>query len=224
VGEILLLLDPLMPPPRYRSPVTTSAATRLGTQAAHNLADTGQCTVGPGMTDAELSRVEQEYGFEFAEDHRAFLSVGLPLNTTLPKEPGVIYTHAQPWPDWRDGDPDALRDALSWPTQGILDGVGDGAWHESWGARPQDPAEVINLAETCLAKVPRMIPIYGHRYLPGGRATSGHPVLSMWGTDIICYGTDLVDYIHQEFGGPGIDRTDPRWQPRVTVDFWIDYV
>lgn len=94
--------------------------------------------MGPGMTDAELSHVEQEYGFEFADDHRAFLSVGLPLDETAPREPGVSYAHDFPWPDWRDGDPDVLREALAWPTQGILNEVGDGVWHESWGERPQD--------------------------------------------------------------------------------------
>jgi hypothetical protein len=45
-----------------------------------------------------------------------------------------------------------------------------------------------------------MIPVYGHRYLPAGRATYGHPVLSIYQTDIIVYGTDLADYINHEFG------------------------
>ena len=204
--------------------MTLSAAARLGLEAARNLAATGQCTLGPGLTDAELTRVEKEYGFEFADDHRAFLAAGLPLNIELPRQEGVIYTHAQPWPDWRDGDPDALRKALFRPTQGVLDGVEDGDWYEEWGERPADRAEAIRIAEARLAMVPRMVPIYGHRYLPGGRASYGHPVLSMWGTDIIYYGTDLVDYIHQEFGGPGIDRNDPRWQPRATVEFWRDFL
>ena len=35
-----------------------------------------------------------------------------------------------------------------------------------------------------------MIPVYAHRYLPAGRGTHGHPVLSIWQTDIIVYGTD----------------------------------
>lgn len=205
-------------------PVTTSAATALGLQAAHNLARTGLCTIGPGMSDAELSRVDQEYGFEFAADHRAFLSVGLPLSETEERDPAAYYAHDQPWPNWRDGDPDVLREALAWPTQGILNGVGNGAWHESWGEQPQDRTQAIRVAEACLAVVPRMVPIYGHRYLPAGHATFGHPVLSMWGTDIIYYGTDLVDYIHQEIGGPGLDRTDPRWQPHATVEFWRDFV
>jgi hypothetical protein len=63
------------------------------------------------------------------------------------------------------------------------------------------------------------------RYLPAGRGTFGHPVLSMYQTDIIVYGLDLVDYISQEFGaGTGIDRTDTRWRPQVTVAFWRELV
>jgi hypothetical protein len=43
----------------------------------------------------------------------------------------------------------------------------------------------------------------------------------MWGADIVYYGTVLVDYMHQEFGGPGSDRTHPNRQPRATVAFWL---
>ena len=42
-----------------------------------------------------------------------------------------------------------------------------------------------------------------HRYLPAGRGNYGHPVLSIYQTDIIVYGTDLADYIDNEFGGSG---------------------
>jgi hypothetical protein len=67
-----------------------------------------------------------------------------------------------------------------------------------------------------------MVPVYGHRYLPAGRGTFGHPVLSMWQTDIVYYGVDLIDYVHQEFGGPGMNRTDPRRDPQGSVAFWLD--
>ena len=204
--------------------MNSSEATSLGTQAARNLAQTGRCEIGPGLTDAEFSRVEHEYGFEFADDHRAFLAAGLPLNTPIPQVEGVYHSHAKPWPDWREGSPEELREALAWPAQGVLSDVEHGYWHDTWGARPDDAAEALHTAEEHLATVPRLIPIYGHRYLPSGRTTHGHPVLSMWQTDIICYGTDLVDYIHQEFGGPGIDRTDPLWKPQATVPFWSDFL
>jgi len=68
------------------------------------------------------------------------------------------------------------------------------------------------------------VPVYAHRYLPAGRGTSGHPVLSVYQTDIIYYGVDLSDYIHQEFGGPGLSRTDPAWRPVATVPFWRDFL
>ncbi len=67
-----------------------------------------------------------------------------------------------------------------------------------------------------------MVPVYGHRFLPAGRGTWGHPVLSMWGTDIIRYGSDLAQYITHEFGS----QTDRDFTPDgdVTVDTWRDYV
>jgi hypothetical protein len=29
---------------------------------------------------------------------------------------------------------------------------------------------------------------------------------------------------HQEFGGPGMDRMDERWDPRAPVSFWRDFL
>ena len=68
------------------------------------------------------------------------------------------------------------------------------------GHRPADTRARIQLAADRLAGVPQMVPVYAHRYLPAGRGMFGHPVLSIHQTDIICYGTDLVDYVYQEFG------------------------
>jgi hypothetical protein len=73
-----------------------------------------------------------------------------------------------------------------------------------------------------LARVPKMVPVYGHRYLPGERGAFGHPVLSMWQTDIIYYGLDLADYIDREFGRRG-QGEDP-WEPEARVEFWRDLV
>ncbi|MFF5447109.1 hypothetical protein [Streptomyces sp. NPDC012888] len=44
----------------------------------------------------------------------------------------------------------------------------------------------------------------------------------MWGTDIICYGRDLADYIDQEFGE--VDEDAP-WVPQAaSVQFWKDFL
>jgi hypothetical protein len=85
--------------------VISSEGSRLGEQAARRLAQIGRCEIGPGLTDAELARIEREYELEFADDHRAFLSAGLPFSAPREKD----QTCRQPWPDWRDGDPSDLR-------------------------------------------------------------------------------------------------------------------
>jgi hypothetical protein len=193
-------------------------AQRLGERAARHLAELRCCEIAPGLTDAEFDRVEARYGFEFADDHRAFLAVGLPVRQ--PRKPG--QTWSSPWPDWRNGDPDALRRQLDWPVQGVLNEIEGGSWHEGWGPRP-DNGDAVVVARQRLAEVPRMVPIYGHRCLPAGRGTFGHPVLSMWGTDIICYGENLADYIHRDFKKPPPEYPK-RWRTEVTVPFWREYV
>lgn len=70
-----------------------------------------------------------------------------------------------------------------------------------------------------------MVPVYMHRYLPAGRGTHGHPVLSMWQTDVTIYGTDIADYVDQEFGtGPGDSPVEPGKMPGNLVPFWSDFI
>lgn len=161
----------------------------------------------------EVARVEQRYGFEFADDHRAFLHAGLAIGDR--------------WPDWRHGTPEALRERLDRPVDGVLFDVEHNAfWYEGWGERPATTAAAVTVARAHLSAVPRLVPVYAHRYLPAGRGTYGHPVLSVSQTDIICYGRDLVDYVDREFGGEASRGEALGGVPpeRATVAFWRDLV
>lgn len=199
-------------------------AVELAARAARLLAGTG-CRLGPGLTGPEFARIEREYGFEFADDHRAFLAVALPLNTPNPVVEGVYYAHAEPWPDWRDGDPESLRKSLDWPVEGVLFDIEHNAfWDVEWGAKPPAADEAIEAAKAHLAEVPQMVPVYGHRYLPPGHGTYGHAVLSMYQTDIISYGYDLADYIVREFDQSNAVPFDGDRQKRLTVPFWSQFV
>jgi hypothetical protein len=201
---------------RYCSRVNSSDARRLGEEAARRLARTGQCDIGPGLTDDEFARIEGDYEFEFADDHRAFLAAGLPLNSL------ARGRQRSPWPDWRGADPGDLRERLSWPVEGALFDVQHNAlWHPSWDQRPADTSEALKTAREHLSRAPKMIPVYSHRYLPAGRGTYGHPVLSIYQTDIIVYGTDLADYINQEFGRYAISAD---WTPPPMVPFWSEFL
>ena len=173
--------------------------------AADVLASYGRFPLRPGLTSSELAAVEQEFGFSFADDHRAFLAAGLP--------------YGRGWPDWRDGDRGQLRERLALPVEGVLFDVAEnGFWYEGWGPQPADTAEAVVVARRLLMTVPRLVPVYSHRYLPAGRGASGHPVLSVMQTDIISYGADLTAYVRHEFGG------EPLEPGRPTVTFWRDLV
>src|SRR5690349_11378145 len=114
----------------------------LGAQAARRLAERRQ-DLQPGLSDAEFDRIEQRYGFEFAEDHRAFLSVVLPVG-------------GRNWPDWRNGDPKILRDKLAWPIEGVLFDVEHNAyWHHGWGERPTQSTAAVERARQHLVAVPK---------------------------------------------------------------------
>ena len=171
--------------------------------AADVLAAYGRFPIRPGLSAAEFTAVEQEFGFSFADDHRAFLAAGLP--------------YGRGWPDWRDGDRAQLREKLAMPVEGVLFDVAEnGFWYEGWGPQPAATADAVAVARRLLMTVPRLVPVYAHRYLPAGRDSSGHPVLSVMQTDIISYGADLRSFVRHEFGGA------PLAAGRPTVAFWRD--
>ena len=200
--------------------VVSSEGARLGEEAARRLARTGQYEIAAGLADAEFARIEREYGFEFADDHRAFLAAGLPLSR--PPEEG--RARRGPWPDWRDGDPGDLRGQLGWPVEGALFDVEHNAlWHPSWGQRPTGISQALATARQHLTRAPAMIPVYAHRFLPAGHGTWGHPVLSIYQTDIIIYGTDLAEYVNSEFTGSG-RSVGPEWTPPLMVPFWSEFL
>ncbi|MFH9250923.1 hypothetical protein ACH4LK_36510 [Streptomyces lydicus] len=178
-----------------------------------------RCEIEPDLADYEFDRIEAEYGFRFSDDHRAFLSAGLPVSS--PPEEGDTWD--SPWPNWRNGDADDLRSHLTWPTEGALRSVEHGYWHATWGQRPTEPHAAKAAAERHLAVVPSLVPVYAHRFLPAGYATHRHPVLSIWGTDIIYYRSDLADYVDSEFNDDH-DRDWESWAPEATVPFWRDFL
>ncbi|GIG00753.1 hypothetical protein [Catellatospora citrea] len=192
--------------------MTDAAGTALGMAAARRLRNLGIVDIRPGLTAAELAAAEERFGFVFADDHRAFLAAGLPLLARGHCEHPDRASWG--WPDWRDLGSEELRSQVDWPVDTVLEEIGAGHWPHGWGSRPADPAEALDEARSRLAEVPRMVPVYAHRYLPAGRGTSGHAVLSIHRlTDIIVYGANLAEYIGREF--------HDTW---TAVPFWGDYV
>jgi hypothetical protein len=72
-----------------------------------------------------------------------------------------------------------------------------------------------------IAAAPRLIPLFGHRFLPEEPLASGNPVFSISQSDIIHYGSDLADYLEREFGPA---QPHPAMGEVRRIRFWSDAV
>lgn len=160
------------------------------------------------LSGVELESAEARFQFHFPPELRTLLQLATPIGTRFP--------------NWRDLHSEALAQQMAWPIDGIcFDVEHNDFWVSEWGHRPRVVSEAVALAKSVLLAAPPMVPIYGHRYLPSEPHAEGNPVLSMYQSDIIYYGSDLWDYIHIEFGhtqrpSPGSSARDvPFWSTLV---------
>jgi hypothetical protein len=162
--------------------------------------------LGAGLTDEEFARAEAVHRFRFPPDLRSLLACALPLNTA--------ERNAPQFPDWRNPASPAILDQLTWPFEGIaFDIENNSFWWGAWGPRPAALSDAVAVAKAAVEAAPRLIPIYGHRYLPAEPEAAGNPVFSVHQTDIIYYGADLRRYVSCEFGGlayASANRDHPR--------------
>jgi hypothetical protein len=180
----------------------------LVTQALKGLQE-ANVQLDAGLSDVDISRIEEQFDFTFCREHRQFLQLAVPTG-----EPS--------WPGWRYGSLEDLQGRLDWPIDGVIFDVHNNAfWPASWGRRPRNEALAEREARAHLARVPKLVPIYSHRYLPADPAPVPSPVFSVYQTDVVYYGDNLLDYVAHEFGGTaGAEITG---KPPY-VRFWTDLV
>jgi hypothetical protein len=153
-------------------------------------------TVEDGLTEVEVRDAQYRFDLRFPPDQLALLRTGLPVG--------------HQFPDWRDGEELRIRDQLAWPLEGMQFDIEHNVfWLDEWGERPELLKEALQVAAQAVARAPRLIPIHGHRYLPTEPARAGNPVFSVYQTDIIIYGNDLLSYFAHEFHGVAKWHTPP---------------
>jgi hypothetical protein len=180
---------------------------RPGADAANRLSALGAVAMAPGLSDDEVVHIESTFGFAFADDHREFLTALLPVG--------------EAWPNWRADGRRGLDKLLRLPVDGILFAVEwKQFWDDGWGKRPARMKDALRSASYQLARVPRMIPVHSHCYLPAGPEFSGHPVLSIYQADIRVVADDLLDYVNR-LSAPEEAAPQPLSVP--TVGFWSDH-
>ena len=122
-----------------------------------------------GMTAVELEAAEARFAFTFPPDLRAFLAFALPTGGSAPT--------------WRDLENPGLIRTMGWPLEGMCFDIENNVfWPDEWGERPVELAEAFEIARGHVALAPKLIPVFGHRYLPDRPATAGNPVFSVYQT------------------------------------------
>jgi hypothetical protein len=181
------------------------------------------------LTEAELLALERGRGLPFPPEHRLFLAR---LHATDLPRAGFLYRGAKKEPaeapgfwDWRR-DGREMRAALARVRRGLASDVRGGLWLEAWGPRPPDAGAAAALARRACAAAPRLIPLFGHRFLVQAPAAGPRPVLSIVGSDVVVYGADLRRYLLLEFAGLlGLDAdarrsADSARPPAREIPFW----
>jgi hypothetical protein len=181
-----------------------------------------------GLTDDEVTQIEQTAKFRFPPDLREFLQRGLPGRYA--RRVAGVGSQSRDFPNWRkrpeeiiartkkrlrDGVNDALLDSYK------PDYNGGVFWPEAWGDRPDDIYDARSVLDAKWKKAPLLIPIWGHRYIATKPHEAGNPIFSIMGIDMIHYGYDLPDYLTREFH---IEPLIPKPDSPRPIPFWDDFI
>lgn len=122
--------------------------------------------------------------------------------------------------DWLDTPAAYIQAMLDWPLEGLLFDLKENElWFDDWGERPTDMATAQDAVRAAVAEAPRLIPLFGHRYIPETPHAAGNPVLSVYQSDIIYYGMDLAQYVANETG-----QWSPPTRPPRAIQFWSRFL
>lgn len=161
-----------------------------------------------GLSTSEIASIESQVGFRLPDDF-AFLLANM-------RDPGGVMF---PWSSFTKQDYDS---SISWVLNGIEFDIERGFWMDRWGERPAVVSTAIDIAKRDFTMWPKLLPIYGHRFLAAEPCRAGNPVFSIMQTDIIYHGANLAHYLVNEF-------VDSDWklhaddQPVQRIDVWSDF-
>lgn len=129
-----------------------------------------------GLTDIEIEKVENNFGIIFPGDLKLLLQTELPVSSS--------FVH------WRNGinsdkGKQEIEDRLNWPLESMLFDIRNNSfWLDKWGKKPSDQKSQVKVAKDELAKQPKLIPIYSHRYLSSEPNEVANLVFSVYQMDI----------------------------------------
>ena len=132
----------------------------------------------PGYSNAELEAAEKKWRFVFPPDYKRFLLKYRPEGDQIV--------------DWVRSKDEEIQERLDWPLSSILFDIKNGFWIKTWPKKPESIAQRKELTIALISEAPKLIPVFGHRYIPDRPSINGNPILSVSQLDIIIYGTSCL--------------------------------
>ena len=161
----------------------------------------------PGMTEKEISYAEEFYNIKFPNNYKEMLMNFVPVSNGF-------YN----WNDYSKENVNLIKNMLELPYEDIIFDIRENDfWLEQIGEHSNDVEERIKMFNNYKNNIPKIIPIYSHRYVISDNNVE-YPVISIHQTDVIYYGANLLEYFENEFNKTyNISKINK-------ISFWSDII
>lgn len=178
-----------------------------------------------GMTESEIEQTEKEFSLKFTQEHRQFLKILHAIDkkevyTYEDDETGEVTSQESPFfYNWIT-DKEEIKDTMYWPYKTMLSDVKgtNRVWLKSWGnIRPKSDETKEKIFSEWFQRIPKLIPIYAHRFVVSNHNNTQNPILSIRGSDTIVYGWNMRHYLlreleeHLNLFDDVYDKEDEEW-------------
>ncbi|MBP3194600.1 MAG: hypothetical protein J6M05_02900 [Cardiobacteriaceae bacterium] len=159
-----------------------------------------------GITDEELAKIENIYNIDFPLEYKNFIQEALPISQGF-------YN----WKDFSEQNVINISRFINKPKKILKENLEFIEWSHKWGTEPLNQQQKYDFLTERINNSPTLIPIYLHRYIP--IVNNNPPVLSIYETDVIYYGQNLLDYLQVEFCNKQLDGQLKYYE---YIPFWSD--
>ena len=157
------------------------------------LKEAGMC-FGPGLSAAEIKKIEEFFGFRFPKEIADFFSCAYPLGGGFFDYRDTSQRNKDRFLDFQKDITETFLFDIEHNTDSVR-----AMLHEYLGDI-QDINEFTKAVVRSIESSPKLIPFYSHRCFFDG--LDGMPIISFWqAVDTIIYGYDLENYLEAEFLG-----------------------
>lgn len=145
-----------------------------------------------GLSDKEIEKIENTFGFKFPKEITSFLSYAYPINDSFFNYRNMSPENIKYFSDFQQRIEESFLFDIENNTESLQ------LMLEEFIGHYTEQNEFKNAVMNALHQSPRLIPFYAHRCFFDGMDEM--PIISFWqAIDTIVYGSNLENYLENEF-------------------------